>query len=289
MNNEEPIEGEHSIPGVGRLGQDPLAFEKERLRKLKGGYQGPKTPDELVEHERSYREAAERELEGDEPRGNIIAQMASGRAGMRIARHAAGLPPVFSPGGTMSEEDAEQQERDARSTERSLIVHEDTRSVPQVFDDNAMAEMGLMVRAVVGELSRGLRQTFGDLKSDIEENTRLLGIMNAPMEAITDSHERASASFETLRSDILGGGLDKLEKVLDTAGLSEAQSRAEARIEVLITTLAAKVDAAFTAQSLNMVQILTLLERLQARELREAKRRATPEPQPPNRDGGRIS
>lgn len=148
-----------------------------------------------------------------------------------------------------------------------------TASLPQIFDANAQAERALVVRAVVGELSRELMHAFGDIKKDIEENTRLLGVMNVPMEAITESHERASASFETLRRDIFDGGISKLEQVLDATGLAEAASKTERRLEALIERLNAKIDAAFKAHAKDMVMILHLLERLQARELRETKTR----------------
>ena len=163
-------------------------------------------------------------------------------------------------------------------------------SVPEVFSQNAKQEMGLMVQAVVGELSRELRATFADLKEDIEANTRLLGVMNAPMEAITDSHERASSSFETLRREIaeIGGAgsspaLEKLARVVDTAGLGKAQSRAETRFEQLAEMIEERFKAlekvhvaAMKGVTAEMVKVLHELERLNARALADAMRRAGP-------------
>lgn len=138
---------------------------------------------------------------------------------------------------------------------------------------NVPAEVGLMVHAAVRELSRELRGTFEELIHDVNANTRLLGVMNAPMEAITGAHERAAASFETLRRDVLGGGLDKLEQVLDTAGLTEAASKTEKRLTELVTRLEAKIDAALKDNAKAMVEVLHLLERMHSRELHRANRR----------------
>lgn len=144
---------------------------------------------------------------------------------------------------------------------------------PPALPANVPAEVGLMVHAAVRELSRELRGTFEELIHDVNANTRLLGVMNAPMEAITGAHERAAASFETLRRDVLGGGLDKLEQVLDTAGLTEAASKTEKRLTELVTRLEAKIDAALKDNAKAMVEVLHLLERMHSRELHRAKRR----------------
>jgi hypothetical protein len=130
------------------------------------------------------------------------------------------------------------------------------------------------LKPLIGEAFGELSRFLGDLKHDIEAQTALMATMNVPMESIVDSHERASASFETLRADIMGGGLNKLEQVLDTSGLTEAAGKAERRIEALIVRVEAKIDGAFKAHAADMVKILHLLERLQARELREMKKRA---------------
>jgi hypothetical protein len=144
-----------------------------------------------------------------------------------------------------------------------------------------------MIQAVVGELARELRTTFTGLKRDLEANTQLLSVINAPMEAIAESHDRATVSFETLRRDLQDIGMETpaaikdLARVMDTAGLNDAQSRAERRFEALAKTIEGKLDAFLSAQTLaykgvcgDMEKILHLLERLQARELRDAKARA---------------
>jgi hypothetical protein len=147
-------------------------------------------------------------------------------------------------------------------------------------------ENALMVRAVVSELGRELAATFANLREEIEANTRLLGVISAPMEAITDSHERAARSFETLRRDIAEGidtspALQQLTQLVDQAGLTQASSRAEARFEALgasiaraLTEARAEMRASIESVAESMVQVLHLLERLQARELRDAKRRS---------------
>jgi hypothetical protein len=155
------------------------------------------------------------------------------------------------------------------------------------------AEFREMAMAVVSELGRGLAQKFDDLKEDIEANTRLLAVMNAPMEAITDSHERAASSFETLRRDIADGidtspAIAQLSRLVDNAGLSEAQSRAEKRFEELAKAISdsllesrAQVKASLEGVVASMVQVLHLLERLLDREAREMKRRAAAAGTPP--------
>lgn len=134
-------------------------------------------------------------------------------------------------------------------------------------------EIAALMRPVLREAFGELGTALAGLKADIQEQTSLMRHMDVPMEAIADSHERASASFETLRKDISQGGLDKLEKVLDVSGLSEQASAAEKRMEALALRIEAKVDAAFKSHAEDMVAILHLLERLQARELRETKNR----------------
>lgn len=146
-------------------------------------------------------------------------------------------------------------------------------SVPDIFHVNSEKERALMVQAVTTEVTRELANVVAGLRHDIQANTELMRLMDVPVESIVNAHERASESFETLRGEMARGGLDKLEKVLDVSGLADAASKAEGRIYNLIAALEKRIDAAFTANSDNMVQILHLLERLQARELRETKRR----------------
>ena len=135
-------------------------------------------------------------------------------------------------------------------------------------------EITEMVRAIMAEATGGLRQQIISLQEDVSGASQLMHMMDVPMEAIAESHERASKSFETLRRDILGGGLDKLEKVLDTAGLTEAASKTERRLEQLVQALSEKVDKALTEHSKAMVQVLHLLERMHSRELNKTKKRA---------------
>jgi len=146
-------------------------------------------------------------------------------------------------------------------------------SVPEIFHENAQKERALMVQAVTTEVTRFLGELVAGLQHDIQANTELMRTMDVPIESIVNAHERATASFETLRSDVMRGGLDKLEKVLDVSGLSDAASKAEVRIFNLVALLEKKIDAAFSINSDHMVKILHLLERLQARELRDTKRR----------------
>ena len=147
-------------------------------------------------------------------------------------------------------------------------------SVPEVFQANSEKERALIVQAVTSEVTRFLGELVAGLQHDIQANTELMRTMDVPIESIVNAHERASASFETLRRDVMNGGLDKLEKVLDVSGLSDAASKAEVRMVNLVAALEKKIDAALTANSENMVKILHLLERLQARELADAKKRA---------------
>lgn len=147
-------------------------------------------------------------------------------------------------------------------------------SVPEVFRENADKERALMVQAVTTEVTRELGQLVAGLRADIVANTELMRMMDVPAESIVNAHERATASFETLRADVMRGGLDKLEQVLDVSGLSDAASKAEVRMVNLVAALEKKIDAALTANSNSMVKILHLLERLQARELADAKKRA---------------
>lgn len=135
-------------------------------------------------------------------------------------------------------------------------------------------ELSEIVGPMIGKAFGQLGEFLGDLKHDIKAQTDLMRAMDVPMEAIADSHERASASFETLRKDIFKGGTDKLEQILDVSGLADQASKAEKRMEALIARLEAKIDTQFAAHAKDMVAILHLFERLQARELRDAKARA---------------
>lgn len=215
-------------PNVGKLGQAPEQFEKERIARTDFGFK----EGESWDHPEETRAT--------------IASMAASRAPALVRAHNS------EPG-------------------RALRV----RSEPEIHAPpaNVPAEVGLMVHAAVRELSRELRGTMEELIHDVNANTRLLGVINAPMEAITGAHERASASFETLRRDILGGGMDKLEQVLDVSGLSEQASKTEQRLEALVLRLEAKIDGAVKSISTDMVAVLNLLAKMHSRELHKAKRR----------------
>jgi hypothetical protein len=214
---------------VGKLGQNPEGFEKERLARADFGRGGLTEPQSWDTPEETH---------------SAIAGMAASRAPALIRAHNAdpnrSRPPVVAPAALPA---------------------------------NVPAEVGLMVHAAVRELSRELRGTMEELIHDVNANTRLLGVMNQPMEAIAGAHERASSSFETLRRDILGGGLDKLEQVLDVSGLSEQASKTEQRLQLLVERLEAKIDKALTENAKSMVEVLGLLNRMHSRELHREKRR----------------
>lgn len=283
-------------PHVGNLGESPEAFELRRLHQSRAERAAAALNEAQADipMRENFGDHAEGESwDTPEMTHSAIADRAAGRAGARI-RAAAGLTPRAivppapqTPGLSIAERaereetpplrahDLVRQERPRRSQRRELAL-------PEGFSE----EMNLIMHQVVSELGRGLAQKFEDLRQDLEENTRLLGVMNAPMEAITDSHERAAESFETLRNDIARGidtspAIAQLSKLVDNAGLAEAQSRAERRFEKLAAAIAAslletrkEVKDALDGVSLNMVQVLHLLERLLQREAREIKRRA---------------
>lgn len=267
-------------PNVGNLGESPEAFE---LRRLHQG-RAENAADRLNE---AQKDIPMREDFGPHSGGSwdtpemtrsAIADMAAGRAGARI-RAAQGLPPrnLAPPPPAPVMRQAPEHLPSAFNPSRTMDL-----GLPTGFSE----EMTLVVQQVVSELGRGLARKFEDLRLDLEENSRLLGVMNAPMEAIADSHERAASSFETLRNDIARGidtspAILQLSKLVDAAGLTEAQTRAEARFEQLAASIAAalvetrkQVKESIDACSVNMLAVLHLLERLQNRELREAKRRA---------------
>jgi hypothetical protein len=155
-----------------------------------------------------------------------------------------------------------------------------------VADQQRRLEITEALTPLVGEAFGQLSRFLSDLQQDIRAQSELMATLNVPMEAVVDSHERASVSFETLRSDIseiareTPTALRDLARVMDTAGLNDAQSRAERRFEELAISIERRLIAmttvhenAFKGLALDMTKILHLLERLQARELRDAKRR----------------
>ena len=249
------------LSAFGQVGQDPENFEKQRIL----GMDVPMTPAQVEKYERQQ----------------DIATMARGRGPARVRamqgitpeslnQSAAGLGPRYNgeplPIGPRQDQLHPPSRQVAVQETRPPDIH---RPMEVANRQELAAVMAPMIREAFGELTSFL----GDLKSDIQAQTSLMQHLDAPMEAVVDSHERAASSFETLRQDIFKGGLDKLEHVLDTSGLTEAASRAEQRMDALAERIEAKVDAAFKSHAEDMVAILHLLERLQARELRETKNR----------------
>lgn len=269
----------------GELGETPEEFERRRIRELL------KAADDLNERQADIPMREDFGAEGEsydtpEMTHDAIARMAAARG--KTVRMPPPPPPLIqraAPPMPTRRLDPPPPSPRASGYPPSAQV-----GVPALNQDMRQ-EFREMAVAVISELGRGLQQQFADLKEDIQANTQLLAVMNAPMEAITDSHERASESFETLRREIasIGGSgsspaIEKLTEVLDTAGLSEAQSRAERRFEDLAKAIEGALQAtriemksALQDVSKNMVSVLHLLERLQAREVREMKRRATVE------------
>lgn len=247
---------EHNCDGsaFGELGQDPEKFEKDRLSGL------PMTPQF--------------------DRQNDIAAMAAGRGPARGRALQGRTPESLNNLNASTRAPHLERAYPQRTTEEEDIDALE-RSRPPVPAAAPAPNMDVATRQeVAGVMAPMIREAFGELatflsglKSDIQEQNDLLKHIDAPMEAVVDSHERAASSFETLRRDILDGGMSKLEKVLDTAGLSEQASKAERRLEELVQRIDAKIDAAFKSHAADMVSILHLLERLQARELRETKHR----------------
>lgn len=190
-----------------------------------------------------------------------------------------------------SAEDFEKQ-RIARLGDSAAVIASPTPAIMRdrtvtVADQQRRMEVTEALKPLVGEAFAGLQRFLEGVQHDIRAQTELMRAMDAPMEAITESHERASESFETLRGDLASIGLEtpkalrELKDVMDTAGLNEAQSRAEKRFENLatlindrLTGLVKAQEIAFKGIALDMTKVLHLLERLQARELRDLKKRA---------------
>lgn len=188
-------------------------------------------------------------------------------------------------------EDFERQRIRALDTvkedEPTALVVERFEETPPALAPAPRAELTEALKPLVAEAFAGLATYLTDLQADIRDQTRLLGTLNVPLEAVADSHERASASFETLRKDIAENleenpALARLAKVIDTAGLADAQSRAELRMAHLAQVLTEEIQLARAEMRVglfsvtqDMNKILSLLERLQERELRRLKRRAT--------------
>lgn len=194
--------------------------------------------------------------------------------------------------GSLGEDPAEFERRrianlnQAKDRSELVVDREPDREIASAQAPARRLELTEALKPLIAEAFGNLVHFLGDLKADIQAQTNLMRHLDVPMEAIVDSHERASESFETLRHDLQEIGMEApaaikdLARVMDTAGLNEAQSRAEKRFEVLARMIEGKLDAFLSAQAAafktrdeDMVKILHLLERLLARELREAKRR----------------
>jgi hypothetical protein len=250
------------LSAFGAVGQDPENFEKQRIL----GMDVPMTPGQVEEFERQQDIATMARGRGParvRALGGITPESLNQGGGMPVYTRYNGEPPSTGP---TQEQLHPPSRRVGVPDTRPPDIH---RPMEVANRQEIAAVMAPMIREAFGELTSFL----GDLKADIQAQTSLMQHLDAPMEAVVDSHERAAASFETLRGDIFRGGLDKLEKVLDVSGLSEQASAAEKRMEALAARIEAKVDAAFKSHAEDMVNILHLLERLQARELRETKNR----------------
>ena len=279
----------HGIPDFGRLGESSIDFERRRLREQMDGRTTPLTPEELVRRDRLNRELKERE-ESIDDRHDVIAEMAAGRAPALAraynrgdlpsgpARHANALPPAEESGAYRFDEDLQQVVPAHRPPARPAAAP----STEVALDRQEVQHLiAFEMREAFGTLQRFL----GGIQHDIQAQTRLMSFMDAPMEAITGAHERAAESFETLRRDIANefgaGSLKELAKVIDTAGLADAQSRAEARFERLAEGIELRLKSiekvqaeTFKGLAADMLKVLHLLDRLQSRELREMQRRA---------------
>lgn len=130
------------------------------------------------------------------------------------------------------------------------------------------------VEAVKTEMRTMIEGAVADLRASIEAQNSLLQGIDVPLEAITESHERATESFETLRTEIRDAALEspalrEIASSLEAAGLGQRVSRAEQNMD----NLARRIEDMLATVSADMVKVLHLLERMQAREIREAKER----------------
>jgi len=271
----------YQAPDVGRLGESPLEYERRRLREQMDKRTGPLTPDERVARDRLNRELRERE-ESVQDRHEAIAAMAAGRAPALVRAYNRGELSGGVRHANPTETTQPQGPYPFDEREQRVVPVEMPLQPPAPLDHQ---EVQQLIAFEMREAFKGLQSFLGGIRQDIQEQSRLMSFMDAPMEAITGAHERAAQSFETLREDIaahlMGSGLSDLARVIDTAGLGEAQSRAEQRFEILAARIEARLQSieevhakTFRSIAEDMLKVVHLLERLQARELREMKRRA---------------
>lgn len=146
----------------------------------------------------------------------------------------------------MSPEVAE-AERISQLPPRGAIAVRETES-PQDIQTRAQiqTQVGVVLRSEMG----AVRAVVNELIHDIRTNTEALKLADVPLEQVANSHERAAASFETLRAEIasVAGRLAGVEKVIDTAGLRRAQDGAEARFIRLADLLERTIQELVTLQ-----------------------------------------
>lgn len=158
--------------------------------------------------------------------------------------------PADLPRGTgtlgMSEEVAE-RERISQLPPRGAIAVRETETAQQMqIRAQIRSEVGVVLRGEMGMV----RAVLNDIAHDIRSNTEALQLADVPLEQVANSHERAAASFETLRGEIasVAGRLAGVEQVIDTAGLRNAQAGAEERFKMLVVLLERTINELVTLQ-----------------------------------------
>jgi Skp family chaperone for outer membrane proteins len=108
--------------------------------------------------------------------------------------------PMPAAAGQLGE-DVEAHERHRLQTilDRSAVPVKATAPDTQVV---AQAAAQRAVSVVMRQEMAGIRKAVADLQHDIQANTETLRMADVPLEQVADSHERATASFERLRSEI---------------------------------------------------------------------------------------
>lgn len=116
-----------------------------------------------------------------------------------------------------------------------------------------------------------VRQALNDLAHDVKAVGEITQLMDVPLEQVADSHERASASFETLRGEIaaLAETVRRFDQVLDQAGLHKAAHDSQERFLRLATSL----ENRMLEHSQTMVKVLTMIEQIQQTWAAEAASR----------------
>ena len=70
------------------------------------------------------------------------------------------------------------------------------------FPVEQSAQLRRELTAVVGQEFHKIRSEIAGIARAVQDNTAVLKLADVPLEHVADSHERASASFETLRVEI---------------------------------------------------------------------------------------